>query len=317
MARRHLLILGCLVGLVACSDAATPTDPTDTTTATSDTVASVLVPPSLTIAVGDTFQVRAVVVLKAGGAELVTTNGTWQSADGAIVSVDSAGVITGVSSGSTGVAVSVDGIAGVTVVDVVESVGSRTFTGVAALTAGKVATLTLVFKTLPRVTGTLYTSAGSFLLAGRLDEQSRVVNVSGGGFTLLGTATGGTLAGTLTDPAGAAGAFSALESTHVAVTPFCGEYSTEGISAGGADEQTGALGLVAALDGTVAAATVSADASAAPATFIGRRAGDAFSLTSAERLPLEGTFAGSAVSGPFTTPAGLAAAFTARTRTCP
>lgn len=64
---RLVIIPVLLLNLGACSKNTTPTQPTTTTTtATSATVFSVLVPSSISIATGDSTQIRAVVSLRAG-----------------------------------------------------------------------------------------------------------------------------------------------------------------------------------------------------------------------------------------------------------
>lgn len=253
----------------------------------------------------------------APGSQVVTTPGSWQSSNAAVATVDASGIVTGVSAGTSDISVTVDGVTATIAVTVSAfATNAETFSGAVALAGNKTGTLALSLGSAPRVTGTFYSAAGVFTLAGRIDSPTNIVNVTGGGFTLLGTLSGAVLTGTLTDSAGSSGAFSAIDSSHEAVTPLCGAYTTDGVSTSSESAESGAFVLALAIDGTAAGASVSADAAAAPLTFVGHRDGNSLTLTTNLASTLTGEISNDSATGPYQAPTGRPARFTATTRAC-
>lgn len=74
-------------------------------------------------------------------------------------------------------------------------------------------------------TGSLRLIGGSTIpLTGTFDSSTKVLNLSGAGFTFAGTLSGGVLSGTYTGPNGVSGGFSSLSTTGATVTAYCGTF---------------------------------------------------------------------------------------------
>jgi hypothetical protein len=100
-------------------------------------------------------------------------------------------------------------------------------------------------------TGTLRTIGGSNVsLTGTFDSGSRILNLSGGGFTFTGTVSNGVLTGTYTGAGGASGTFSTRSTAGASVSVYCGSI----FSSGNPNEVTGVFNLVIASTGGVSGA---------------------------------------------------------------
>jgi hypothetical protein len=64
--------------------------------------------------------------------------------------------------------------------------------------------------------------SGTTALTGTYDSSNKTVNLSGGGFTFAGSASGAVMTGTYTGSSGVAGAFSTRSTTSGTVTVYCG-----------------------------------------------------------------------------------------------
>jgi len=67
---------------------------------------------------------------------------------------------------------------------------------------------------------------GTASLSGTYDAGSKTLALSGGGYSMSGTLGGATVAGTLTVPAGSAGAFTTVSTSSGPVTRYCGQQFT-------------------------------------------------------------------------------------------
>lgn len=309
-----LLVSAPLLGCQSLGD--TTTSPT-TTTATSQ-VPTVLVLAALSLAVGDSVQVRAVKPQAEGLYEIVTTGGTWQSSDTTIVTVSPAGIVSAVASGTANITLTVgDYTATIPTTVTATSSGVTAYSGVTAGVDTKTGTLQLSIAATPRVSGTLHVGGGqSITLLGTTDGNTHALTLEGGGFSFVGAAADHVATGTLTNPAGASGGFAAIESTHTAVTGYCGTYTSDGTTSLG-NPDAGAFSLVIAADGTVAGATVPADASTGPLTFSGRATGNQLNLVTNTGGTVSGTIQNQTATGAFTTTAGGRATFSVKTSACP
>lgn len=74
-------------------------------------------------------------------------------------------------------------------------------------------------------TGSLHIAGGSTVaLTGTFDSSTKVLILSGGGFTFTGSLGGSVLSGTYTGPNGATGGFSSHSTAAGTVTPYCGTF---------------------------------------------------------------------------------------------
>jgi hypothetical protein len=301
-----------IIGLTAATLAAaacesdTPTGPS--TPPPPSSLIALLAPGAMTIAVGDTAQIRAMAALRDQPDELVTTSGTWQSSDSAIVTVDNAGVIRGMGIGTADVSVTRDELTATVAVTVAASTSQpTTLSGAAAAAGTETATVVLTIDDSARAIATVYFASTAVDLIGRLDAPTGTVHVTGGGYSFLGTLGGSTLAGTFTDPAGRTGAFAAIESTRTAVTPYCGSYTTGGSG--------GAFVLALSFEGrTVGAAAP--DSGSTPVTLTGERSGDALAMTTNLGAGASGAVQGGTIAGSFETAGGSTGDYTATSSAC-
>jgi hypothetical protein len=310
-----LLLAFALVLSVGCDDAESPTEPTETST--SETVFSVLVASELTLGVGDSVQVRAVVTLQNQTVQILTTTASWQSSNAAVAIVDASGIVTGISAGTSDIIVTYDGVQATSSLTVSTGVSSKKpFLGTVAAPENQSGTLQIFLGETSRVNGTVHTAAGVVDLIGRIDAPTSVVNVAGGGLTFVGTLKGTVLSGSYTGPTGVVGGFSAIDATHTATTAYSGTYTSDDLTAVG-NQDSGSFVLSISLDGTVAGASVTADGSALPVMFLGRRDGNSLSLTTSFGRPAAGTLQNGAVTGSFQSTNNTPAPFTATPSTCP
>jgi hypothetical protein len=122
---------------------------------------------------------------------------------------------------------------------------STTFQGTIAGTTGQTGTLTVTIQSQiasasrsifwPLVatleaqsvgaTGSVHVAGGSTTtLSGTYDPASRALNLSGGGFTFTGSASGAVVSGTYNAPSGVSGAFSTRSAANGTVTTYCGNF---------------------------------------------------------------------------------------------
>jgi hypothetical protein len=224
--------------------------------------------------------------------------------------------VTGVGAGQADIVVTLDGIEGTSSLTVSNEFSPKTtFLGTVAGPENEVGTLVIARSETARTTGSLYLSRGVIDLYGRFDEPTGIINVVGGGLTLLGSVTGAVLSGTYTGVTGTSGGFAAVDATHMAATPFCGSYLSEGVTPLG-NTDTGAFVLTIAHDSTVVGAFVPADASRPPVSLLGRRDEDAVRLTTSLNTAITGTLLNGVVTGAFETSTRSLATFTASTASC-
>lgn len=282
---------------------------------TTSTTSSVLAPKTLALAVGDSAQVRAVAVASDNTQRLVTTSGTWVSANASVASVTNSGIVTARAQGTADITVAVsEGTATVTVT-VTNVSQPMTFIGAVAAPSTETGTLRFTAAAPPRLAGDVYFKRGLFSLLGRVDEQTRVVDLDGGGYRFLGVMSGNVVSGAYVDSLGLTGGFTAIDATHNAVTAFCGSYTSDGSTAlGNAD--AGALAVVISSDGTAAASALTADASGAPQTFVGGISAGQLSLVTKTGEALAGSFQGETASGTFTAAGGASATFSLSYTAC-
>jgi hypothetical protein len=313
MPTRSVLVLLLLVSaLVSGCESETPIGPTPP----ASSVLRLLAPSSMSLAVGDTAQLRVVATLRDQPSEIVTTSGAWQSSNPGVADVDASGIVRGVSAGTADVMVTLDGVTATVAVAVSTTSGTvTTFWGTVAGANGATGTLTLTFDPSSRAIGTVYFAASAVSLIGRIDQPTGIVNVVGGGYTVLGTLGGQIIRGTFTDPAGATAGFAAIESTHTAVTPYCGSYTSGGATGAGNPDE-GAFALAVAFDNQAAGASLPADASAPPLTFAGQRNGDALAMTTSLGAAVNGSVQGATITGSFQTADGSGANFTVSASAC-
>ena len=309
MAYSRLVVVGILVASqIACADSSSPTNPSATPSI------SVLTPKTLSLAVGDSTQIRVVAVASDTTHRLVTS-GTWASANETVATVTSAGVVTGRAPGTADITVTVtEGTATVTVTVTNES-QPATFVGAVAAPGTATATLKFSVSSAPRLSGTVYFQQSALTLIGRFDEQTHVVDLAGGAFRFLGVVTGNVLTGAYVDPSGLTGGFSAIDATHTAVTGFCGSYTSDGKTALG-NTDSGAIVLAVSSDGTAAASALTADASLAPQAFAGRSEGGDLSLVSKTGETLQGRLQGESATGVFLTTDESPATFSITSGAC-
>ena len=309
-----LLIVLALAPIAACSDSSTDSDPSPLPI--SETFISVLLPERVSMAVGDSTQLRSVAARRDGVYEMVTTAGTWLSSNPRVATVDEFGVVRAIQAGNAEITVGLDGLTGTAAVEVTDGAAATvTYQGTAAGANNQGGSVTLSVTASPLVSGTLYIGKRATSLIGRIDLATNIVNVTGSGFAVIGVRNGSVIAGAFTDPNGATGGFAAIDASRVAVTPFCGTYSSDGTTPLGFPD-TGAFVLAISLDGTVVGASVSSDASATPVTFVGTRAGDAVTLRSNSGETTSGTVQRDKATGTFRTGAGSPATFTVAQSGC-
>jgi hypothetical protein len=273
-------------------------------------------PPAVTLGAGDTTQIRAVAGLRDNTYQIVTTVGTWLSSDAAIATVDASGVVRGVAPGTADITLTLDGLSTKTAVTVTAAgAGSFSYWGGVARPNGATGTLLLSFDGAPRLDGTLFISRTSITLTGRLDEPTGVVNLVGGGYTFTGTLTGGVASGTFVDANGVVGGFVTVDAGHSAVSTFCGQYTSGGVTPLGNADAGGFL-VAVSLSGTSAATALTSDATSAPVIASGHRAGDNATLLTGNGDPVTVAFSGGTATGAFVAPTGVAASFNAKTSTC-
>lgn len=312
--RRHLtaLTLAALAALSVASCDKAPTAPT--TLEPTEAYLSVVMADKLTLAVGDSTQLRPLGLLKDGSSQTISSAGTWSSSDSGIAAVNETGIVRAVAAGAADITLTVGSLSAKANVTVAATARPTTYTGSAAASGSEAGTLTLSFGGAPFVSGTLALPRATVSLLGRFDSPTKVLNVTGGGYTLLGILSGTTLSGSFVDADGGTGGFTTIESTHTAVTPYCGTYTSDGKTPlGNAD--SGAFGLSVALDGSAVGASVPADVSSAPLTFAGRRNGNIVSLTSSVSA-FSVTVAGEKVTGTFQTSTGAKATIAASQGAC-
>jgi hypothetical protein len=269
-----------------------------TTPSTTDSPYLLLTAPkALSLAPGDSQQIRLLAALTDRTTTILTTTATWTSSNPSVASVNEAGVLSAVSAGTatiTATAATKSATIAVTVAG--SSTLSPTYIGTAAGQENLSATLTLSIIGTERATGVLYVGS-AVALVGRYDPATQVVNVEGGGYTLLGRIDNGILAGQLTDRSGNVGQFSLLDATHDAVTTFCGTYTSDGVTAADAPD-TGVWNLQVSSNGTVTGEAAVFDGSAAPQHFVGTRSGSAFT-TSDQNVSANGSIDKDAATAAF------------------
>lgn len=99
--------------------------------------------------------------------------------------------------------------------------------------------------------GTLRAIGGSTIsLSGTYNSTTKVLELSGGGFSFTGTVSNGVLSGTYTGGGGFAGTFSTRSTANASVSVYCGNI----FSSGNPNEITGVFNLVVASTGAVSGA---------------------------------------------------------------
>jgi hypothetical protein len=310
----HILSIALFLSGICGCRGTTTTEPS--ATPTSATYFGVVMPGALTLAVGDTTQIRSVAALRNDTYQVITTLGSWVSSDPAVVTVNESGVARGVAPGTADVTLTLDGLtAKATVTVTPPGATSAAFWGGAALPGGDTATLMLSTEGVPRVSGTLFFARGAVTLTGLLDAPTNILSLVGGGYSFTGTLVGAIASGTFTDASGAVGGFVAVDAGHAAVASLCGKYTSNGVTVlDSADE--GGFVVATSLEGTTAATAVTADATTAPLIATGRRQGDKATLVTSDNRVVDVALAGGTVTGVFTTATGAAAAFNATTAGC-
>lgn len=302
-----------LVALSGCADKSTPTTPTPDT----PIVTALLLPSTLTLAVGDSNQIRAVAAMPDGTSKIVTTSGTWQSSNTAVATVSGAGIVTAIASGTANIIVTFEDKTSGTALTVTDtSTAPTTFTGTTAGQNSVAGTLTVSLSGGTRVDGALYVGKNLVSLFGRLDAPTNIVNLTGGGYVLLGTIKDTVFSGTITDSSGVTGGFASINATRAAVTNYCGTYTSDGTTALDNPDE-GAFSLSVSASGRVSGASLVADASNAPVFFTGTRSGDSLSLTTNAGQLVSAQLQPGSVSGSLLTTIGSQASFTATTAACP
>jgi len=292
---RFLVVAILVASQIACADDSSTTAPSETT---APSPIYVVTPTTLSLGIGDSTQIRVVVTGSDNTQRLVTTSATWASANTTVATVTSDGVVTARATGTAVITVTVsEGTATVTVTVSNES-QPMTFVGAAAGPGTETATLRFTANSPPRLTGTAYFRQAVVSLIGRVDEQTQVVDLGGGGFRFLGVIRGNVLTGAYFDPLGLTGGFTAIDATHTAVTAFCGSYTSDGSTVLG-NTDSGAMVLAVSSDGTAAASALAADASLAPQTFAGSTSGGELSLVSNTGETVEGRLQGETATGVF------------------
>jgi hypothetical protein len=294
----------------------TATSPTPTTTEPPATT-FLVAPTALSMAVGDTTQIRSVEVKVNDPDEIVMSRGTWQSSNTSVASVGATGIATALSAGTADITVTVDGLSATVTVTVAASTSAaQTFTGIAATPGSATGSLSITIGSNEHAIGQLFAADQTVTqLVGRLDAATNVINVAGGGVTLLGTRSGSTIAGTYTAGASATSGFAVIDSTHVAVTTYCGTYTSDATTSLG-NPDTGAFAAAVGLDGTVVGAAAVSDGASTPRTFAGRRTANALAMTFATGGAVSGSVQGDSVTGTFPTTGGATASFSASSGAC-
>ena len=289
------------------------------TTPTPDPVTTHLVSSgSLSLGVGDSTQVRASLTLPDGTTTLVTNGGTWASSAPAVATTSASGVVTGISAGTANVTLTVNDLTVTIAVTVSAAVTpATTFWGTTTGLNSVASTINIELGSGARVTGTYYLGRSAITLLGRLDAPTNIVNVTGGGFTFLGTVKDGQLTGTFVDADGNTGGFATIDATHKAVTTYCGSYTSDGTTPI-ENPDAGAMAISVAANGTVSGTSLPSDASNAPLFITGVRTGDVLALTTSLGTKSAGQIldTGGTATGTYLTATGAVASFTATSSAC-
>lgn len=287
------------------------------TTPTPDPVTTHLVTTgSLSLAVGDSTQVRAVVTLPDGTSQIVTNTATWTSSVPAVATTNASGVITALSVGTTEVSLTYQDLTAKIAVTVSAAVATpTTYWGTTTGLNTVAGTVNVTRSTSTRVTGTFYLGRSAITLFGNFDAPTNVVNMTGGGFTFTGTVNGALLTGTFVDADGNTGGFTAIDATHTAITTYCGSYTSDGTTAL-QNQDAGVFAFAVSIDGTVSGTSLPSDASNAPLFVAGRRTGDALALTTNQGATGAGQIQNGTATGTYQTALGSIASFTATTSAC-
>jgi hypothetical protein len=308
-----LLALG--MACASCSGSGSSSTTAPTTSSSTPTIVSVAVTGATALtSPGDSAQLKAFATLSDGTSQVVTNSATWSSSSAGVATVNGSGIVKAVASGTATITATATGGKSGTITVTVTTTGTTTtlFDGSAAASGSTGGRVTFTIPAAPnpgtsRASGTLHLLGASSLL-GTFDSATHVVNVAGEGYTLIGTISNGVLSGTFTDPAGNPGGFSSLDSTHVAVTVYCGTYT------GGSD--SGAWNLQVSANGSASGASLTADGSSAPVLLTGRGSDAAITLTGSRGMTATGTISGSTATGTFQGSGGIGGTFTASASGC-
>jgi hypothetical protein len=288
---------------IACSEGTT-----EPTTATLQALWAT--PSTLALVTGDSSQLRTVATHLDGTTEVLTSSVTYQSSSTSVAVVDDSGIVTAVAAGTTNVTVASGGLTATVTVTVSDTgSSSRTFTGTVAGPESTSGTFTVAVNANTRVTGSLHLPRILVGLLGRFDTPTNIVNVSGGGYTLIGAIAGGQWTGTFVDAAGRSGGFSAIESTHTAVTVFCGSYTGE-------EDPGGVWNLQRSADGTATGEAMATDGSSGPFLLSGTATGGAFTLAGSG-ASASGSISGSSLTGSLSRSSAAPVTLSATTGACP
>jgi len=310
--RAFLIPILLASGIAGCSDKTTEPTPLPT----SDTYFGVVMPATATLGAGDTMQIRAVAGLRDNTYRIVTTLGTWESSDAAIAAVDASGVVRGVAPGTADITLTLDGLSTRTAVTVTAAgAGSFNYWGGVSLPNGETGTLLLTFDGAPRLAGTLFLSRAAITLTGRLDDPTGVVALVGGGYSFTGKLADGVASGTFVDANGVVGGFVTVDAGHTAVSTFCGQYTSGGVTPLDNADAGGFL-VAVSLSGSAAATALTSDATIAPIVASGHRTGDNATLFTGDGNGVTVAFSGGTATGAFVAPTGAAASFNATTAAC-
>jgi len=319
MYRRRLGALTAAVILSAGCNNSTPIAPsavtTTPTTTSSATVLVLAVPATLSLGVGDSTQIKPLVTMRDGTTQIFTDAATWHSSNTAVATVTDSGIVSGVSAGQSTITVGASGATGTVAVTVtLLSVDPQTFLGTLAAPGPVAGSLALAITSSSRTTGTLYFGQHTVGVLGRFDAPSNIVNVSGGGYVFAGTLAGGMLTGAFTSPGNSNGGFTALDSSHNAVTTFCGSYGGSGSTPLG-NPEAGAWSLSVSIDGKAAAESVPGDGSGPPLIFTGRADGASLTLNGTAGRSATGAIQSGTATGTFQASFG-SGTFTASSTGC-
>jgi hypothetical protein len=317
----HRQVFGvlALVGIISmgCSSSSTtPAAPSSSSSSSPSSTVSLLLPSTLSLAVGDTSQLRTVEVLPDGTTQILTNSATWHSSNTSVATVSESAIVTAVDIGTAMITVTASGASRtMSVIVSATSAATRAFLGTAAGQGASAGTLILTLLPNSRVSANLYLAHRVTNLLGRVDSPTNIVDVSGGGYTLLGAISNGVLSGTFTDPASNGGGFSALESTHTAVTTFCGTYMGDNTTSLG-NPDTGVWNLELSVDGAASGDSLPTDGSGPPLIFVGRADSSTFNMIGNQGSSASGTFQNGTATGTFQPSAGGIGTFSASTSAC-